>query len=76
MCADSRVNHTIHDANRVAIIGGTFSGNKGAAAMLESAIANLRHRSPRPLVFDVITVYPKRDRQIELPEDVRIVPAP
>jgi coenzyme F420-reducing hydrogenase beta subunit/polysaccharide pyruvyl transferase WcaK-like protein len=61
---------------RVAVIGGTFSGNKGAAGMLESVIRNLRDRLPGRIRFDVVSVYPRRDRSRPLPPDVRIVGAP
>jgi coenzyme F420-reducing hydrogenase beta subunit/polysaccharide pyruvyl transferase WcaK-like protein len=58
---------------RVAVIGGTFAGNKGAAAMLESAVVNLDERMGGRLRFDVISVYPRRDRSRKLPENIRIV---
>jgi len=61
---------------RVAVIGGTFSGNKGAAGMLESAIFNLGDRLPGRIRFDVFSVYPRRDRSRNLPPEVRIVGAP
>jgi coenzyme F420-reducing hydrogenase beta subunit/polysaccharide pyruvyl transferase WcaK-like protein len=61
---------------RAAVIGGTFSGNKGAAGMLESVIVNLGHRLPGRVRFDVLSVYPKRDRARPLPDNVRVVPAP
>lgn len=61
---------------RAAVIGGTFSGNKGAAGMLESVIVNLDRRLPGRIRFDILSVYPKRDRARALPDNVRIVPAP
>jgi coenzyme F420-reducing hydrogenase beta subunit/polysaccharide pyruvyl transferase WcaK-like protein len=61
---------------RVAVIGGSFSGNKGASAMLESAILNLSRSMPEPIDYDVISIYPRRDRARRLPENVRIVSAP
>ncbi|MCX5754464.1 MAG: polysaccharide pyruvyl transferase family protein, partial [Candidatus Krumholzibacteria bacterium] len=61
---------------RVAVIGGTFSGNKGAAGMLESVIVNLGRRLPGRIRFDVLSVYPRRDRGRALPDNVRVVPAP
>jgi hypothetical protein len=36
--------------------GGTFSGKKGASAMLESVIFNLRHLLDNKLTIDVIRV--------------------
>ena len=59
----------------VAVIGGTFSGNKGAAAMLESIVVNLSRRMPERINFDVISIYPRRDRGRPLPETVCIVSA-
>jgi len=60
----------------VAVIGGTFAGNKGAAGMLESVIANLNGRMGGGVRFDVISIYPRRDRARPLPENVSIVAAP
>ncbi len=58
----------------VSIIGATLSGNKGAAAMLQSVLENLP-----PLVeqvhFDVLSVYPEQDELLNDDERVQIVPA-
>lgn len=59
----------------VAVIGGTYSGNKGAAGMLEAAIAGLRRQLGVPVLFNVITIYPSADRRKVLPEHVRLVGA-
>jgi coenzyme F420-reducing hydrogenase beta subunit len=59
----------------VTVIGGTFSGNKGAAGMLEATISDLRNRLSEPVLFNVISVYPKADRKKNLPVDVRLVAA-
>ncbi len=61
---------------RVAVIGGTFSGNKGASAMLESTIFNLHHLLGGQLNVDVISVYPREDSKRALPPDTRLVAAP
>lgn len=60
---------------RIAVIGGTFSGNKGAAGMLESVIVNLTHLVPDRVHFDVLSIYPKRDSRRPIPKNVRIIPA-
>jgi len=58
----------------IAIIGATLSGNKGAAAMLQSVLDNLP-----PLLenahFSVLSVYPDEDQQLNEDEQVEIVPA-
>jgi len=59
----------------IAIVGGTFAGNKGAAGMLESIIINLHCRMPGRIRFDVISIYPKRDSARPLQDNVRIIPA-
>jgi coenzyme F420-reducing hydrogenase beta subunit len=61
---------------RIAVIGGTFSGNKGASAMLESVLYNLRHLLHGNVTFDIISVYPKRDSGRPLPDWATLVPAP
>ena len=61
---------------RLAVVGGAFSGNKGAAGMLESLIDNIRPACRKDVIFDVISVYPGRDAARPLPGDVRLVPAP
>lgn len=58
----------------VTIIGATLSGNKGAAAMLQSVLENLP-----PLVgevrFSVLSVYPDKDERLNDDDRVEIVPA-
>ena len=61
---------------RIAVIGGTLSGNKGASAMLESTIYNLRFLLKEQLHVDVISVYPKEDNKLTLPPDTNLVAAP
>lgn len=47
---------------RVAIIGSALSGNKGAAAMLESSVQELTARDPGAC-FSLLSVYPGPDRR-------------
>ncbi|MCP4537084.1 MAG: polysaccharide pyruvyl transferase family protein [Chloroflexi bacterium] len=58
----------------VTIIGATLSGNKGAAAMLQSVLENLP-----PLIgtvrFSVLSVYPEQDKLLNDDDRVEIVPA-
>ncbi len=68
--AEKKIKVKIPGFRRVAIIGGTFSGNKGASAMLESTIYNLRHMLGGQLSVDVISVYPVEDRKHSLPPDL------
>ncbi len=70
------INITIPGFRRIAVIGGTFSGNKGASAMLESTIYNLRHMLGSRLTVDVISVYPGEDGKRPLPPDTNLVAAP
>jgi colanic acid/amylovoran biosynthesis protein len=59
---------------RIATIGATFSGNKGAASMLQSLLDNL---SPllEDVHFSVLSVYPSDDRQLNENDQVEIVSA-
>lgn len=54
----------------IAITAASFCGNKGAAAMLRSGIAQLYERYGERLRVTLMSTYPKRDREIisELPE--------
>jgi polysaccharide pyruvyl transferase WcaK-like protein/coenzyme F420-reducing hydrogenase beta subunit len=61
---------------RIGFAGATFSGNKGAAAMLEAAISHLSDLLPEGSRFVVFTLYPGRDRGLPLPRDVELIPAP
>ncbi len=59
---------------KFAVIGATFSGNKGASAMLESLIFNTTHLSKLPVHFDVLSIYPGQDKLWNIPDNVSIVP--
>jgi len=59
---------------KIAVIGATFSGNKGASAMLESLISNTTHLSKFPVHFDVLSIYPERDKLWNIQDNVSIVP--
>lgn len=48
----------------IAITAASFCGNKGAAAMLQSGIKQLRERYGERLRITLMSTYPKRDREI------------
>ena len=59
----------------VAITEASYSGNKGAAAMLQSSIRQLHERYGEQLNVMLMSVYPSEDRK-QVPFDfVRVVPA-
>lgn len=60
-------------SHRVAIIGGSFSGNKGAASMLQAVIDELPAYAG-PSQFVVLTPYPDADAGEQAANAVRIVP--
>ncbi len=57
---------------RIAIIGGTISGNKGAQAMLRAAVHHLSRLAPGSS-FSVLSIYPKEDRHLNTDPAVRVV---
>ena len=58
----------------IAITAASYSGNKGAAAMLQSSIKQLRDRYGHRLNIRLMSVYPSEDRE-QIPHDfVHIVP--
>lgn len=59
---------------RIAILGLTVTGNKGAESML-LAIMHEMERRVGPCVFDLLTVYPGEDRRQSLPPNLRVVAA-
>lgn len=59
---------------KYAIIGATLTGNKGAAAMLESSVQHLSEADP-DAHFYVLTVYPKADKHLNRNPDVSILDA-
>lgn len=58
----------------IVIIGSSLSGNKGAAAMLESAIQTLSERFP-DAEFTLLSMYPQADRQQNPYKNLEIVDA-
>lgn len=59
----------------IAITAASYSGNKGAAAMLQSSISQLQERYGERLNINLMSVYPSEDRK-QVPYDfVKIVPA-
>ena len=58
----------------ISIIGSALSGNKGAAAMLESSIHTLSTRIPG-VRFTLFSMYPTEDREQNRYENLDIVPA-
>lgn len=59
----------------IAITAASYSGNKGAAAMLQSSISQLQERYGERLNINLMSVYPGEDRK-QVPYDfVKIVPA-
>lgn len=58
----------------IAITAASYSGNKGAAAMLQSSIRQLHDRYGERLNINLMSVYPSEDRK-QIPWDfIRIVP--
>jgi len=58
--------------NKIAILSTTFSGNKGAASMLESIVGNIKKQRPEA-EFDVLSVYPKSDKKQNPYDFVRVI---
>ena len=57
----------------IAITAASYSGNKGAAAMLQSSIRQLHKKYGQRLNINLMSVYPKADRE-QVPWDfVKIV---
>lgn len=59
---------------RIAIIGSALSGNKGAAAMLESAVQTLDARID-DVEFTLLSMYPREDEAQNHYDNLRIIPA-
>jgi len=55
-----------------AIVGGSIWGNRGAEAMLETTIAQIRQVAP-DTVFNVYTIYPERDPLLVSDEKIRFL---
>ncbi|GHD83340.1 polysaccharide pyruvyl transferase WcaK-like protein [Salinibacterium amurskyense] len=61
-------------APHITIIGSALAGNKGASAMLESAIQTLSPRVPG-VSFTLLSMYPEEDRAQNVYENLEIVAA-
>ena len=59
---------------KVSIIGSAFSGNRGAAAMLESSIAHLTEQEPDVDIVH-LSMYPKSDADLNIHSNVRVMDA-
>ena len=59
---------------KVAIIGSALSGNKGAAAMLESAVAHLTERNPGVEITH-LSMYPVSDAALNTYDNVQVLNA-
>ncbi|WP_152352355.1 polysaccharide pyruvyl transferase family protein [Brachybacterium subflavum] len=59
---------------RITIIGSALSGNKGAAAMLESAVQTLTERLGE-VDFTLLSMYPAEDRAQNHSPNLEVVPA-
>lgn len=55
-------------------VASTFSGNKGAASMLEASIQTITAQDPEA-EFTVLTVYPEEDKKFNLYNNVQILSA-
>lgn len=62
------------DTPHITVIGSALSGNKGAAAMLESAIQTLGRELPGAR-FTLLSMYPNEDRLQNEYENLEITPA-
>lgn len=59
---------------KIAIIGSTLSGNKGAASMLEASIQTITSKDPKA-TFSVFTVYPDEDEKFNTYKNVKLFSA-
>lgn len=59
---------------RIAVIGSALSGNKGASAMLESAVQQLSARD-REARFVLLSMYPRSDAEQNTYSDLRVLDA-
>jgi polysaccharide pyruvyl transferase WcaK-like protein len=59
---------------KIVSIGPSLSGNKGAAAMIESAVQTLSEKYPQAQ-FTLLSCYPKQDRQINPYENLKVMNA-
>jgi colanic acid/amylovoran biosynthesis protein len=63
------------NAPRITIIGSALSGNKGASAMLESAIQTLQQRLGDDVRFTLLSMYPREDAAQNHYANLEVVPA-
>ena len=61
-------------SSKVVIIGSAFSGNKGAAAMLESSVQTLTERIP-DVSFTLFSMYPREDTRQNPYKNLAVVDA-
>lgn len=60
----------------VVIIGSAFSGNKGAAAMLESSVQTLNQRyGEENIHYTLLSMYPEEDQKLNPYRNLKVVPA-
>ena len=55
----------VMDSKKIAIIGGSIWGNRGASAMLETTIHKLRDSAPTAQIY-VFTPYPEKDSSLSI----------
>lgn len=60
--------------SKIAIIGGTLWGNRGAQAMLETTIGEIRQHLPKA-EFGIFSYYPEQDRALLTDRTIRIFDA-
>ncbi|HOZ18741.1 MAG TPA: polysaccharide pyruvyl transferase family protein [Candidatus Fermentibacter daniensis] len=61
---------------RIGLTAASLTGNKGAAAMASAVIAGLARRLPAGSGFLLFSPYPRRDRESNTFDNLKIVPAP
>lgn len=59
----------VRTSKKIAIIGGSLWGNRGAAAMLETTIAKVKGSLPGAKI-SVFTPYPEKDRSLSIDQDL------
>jgi len=60
--------------HEIIVVGATLSGNKGAAAMLQSGLYNIS-QSVDNVKFSILSIYPEEDRVVNTDPNINIVPA-
>lgn len=59
------------DVRRIAVIGGTISGNRGAEAMLCTVIGELKSRQPG-IKIELFSYYPEDDSRLVTDSDIQV----